>query len=136
MFPLLNIDVDHWRLLSIYMAPYLFLFVYDKEVSFQFCFLRKVLVNTSNKLGQSTVYIIYLLANIYRKPDIWDFNQILQGSHRNGRLFNIFLVIILLSEGKENYQWSDLPQMENLTSYQKNFFFSVLPCFHLEKISD
>ena len=132
MFPLLYIDVNHWRRLSIYMAPYLFLFVYDKEVSFQFCFLRKVLVNTSNKLGQSAVYIISLLANIYRKPDIWVFNQILHSGHRNGRLFNIFLVIILLRERKTTNEVS-YPKWK---TYQKNFFFPVLPRFHLEKISD
>ena len=73
MFPLLYIDVNHWRRLSTYMAPYLFLFVYDKEVSFQFCFLRKVLVNTYNKLGQSTVYIISFYWQIFIENPISEF---------------------------------------------------------------
>ena len=59
MSVLLYIDVNHWRRLSIYLASYLFLFlfVHNQEVSFQFCFLRKVSVNTFNKVGKCTSYL-------------------------------------------------------------------------------
>ena len=99
LFVLLYIDLKHWRRLSIYIAPYLFLFlfVYHQEVSFQFGFLRKVSVNTSNKLGGSLHHIFtskYLSKTRYLRV----FNQILQGGYRNGRLLNIYFLLILSKE--------------------------------------